>query len=507
MYSRGIKTDRRKERLVGILDKAEIINLKRRGESTRKVARITGLNRETVAKYWKEYQELEREMVSRGADIHEIQEVLCSKPKYKGVTREKRVYTPEIEKQLREIVESEYRKSRVLGATHKQHLTNIQIHEKLLSAGYQISIATVNIELAKIRRRVKEAYIRQEYDLGQRLEYDFGEVRLDCGEGMKTYHMAVFCSPGSNLRWLYLYTNQKKEVFFDSHVRFFEMMGGAYWEIVYDNMKNVVKKFVGRTEKELNPDLIKMSLYYGFKINVTNCFKGNEKGSVEKSIDYLRNQFFADTYRFSSLEAAHEYVESKLKKMNEDCPVEDEKASLMPYKPPLELAVISENTVSTYSFVSVDTVFYSVPEELVGRSVIVKKYHDEIRVFFENLEVCRHKRGFGNGTCKVNIYHYLNTLKKKPGAVANSAALRQIPKLKAIFDTHYSSKPRRFVEIFIENRHLPLDEIIALFEGLTFVTQKVTALDIVKPITPVAAATRASLTGYSQLVIGGGDRD
>lgn len=489
--------------MVGILDKSEIINLKRRGASDREVSRITGFNRETVSKYWNECQRLEAEMRLEGADIHEIQEAMCQKPKYKAGTHEKRVYTEEVERMLREIVQEENQKGRVLGANHKQHMTNVQIHEKFLTAGYKISIATINIALAKIRKRAKEAYIRQEYDFGQRLEYDFGEVRLECGEGMRTYHMAVFCSPASGFRWLYLYTNQKKEVFLDSHVRFFEMMGGVYLEVVYDNMKNVVKKFIGRTEKELNPDLIKMSMYYGFKINVTNCFRGNEKGSVEKSVDYLRNRLFADTYRFSSLEAAQEYINSKLKKMNELCPIEEEKTALMPSKPPLELAVISENTVNSYSFISVDTVFYSVPEELVGKEVIAKKYHDEIRVFFENNEVCRHKRAFGNGTCRVNIYHYLNTLQKKPGAVNNSAALRQIPKLKAIFDTHYADKPRRFVEIFIENRHLSIEEIIKLFEAKTFVTQKVSALDIVKPITPVAAATKASLNGYSQLVMGG----
>jgi hypothetical protein len=102
--------------------------------------------------------------------------------------------------------------------------------------------------------------------------------------------------------------------------------------------------------------------------------------------------------------------------------------------------------------------------------------------------------------CRVDIYHYLNTLYKKPVAVKNSAALRQIPKLKAIFDAHWSDKPRRF----IENRHLPLDEIISMFEARTFVAGKVAALDIVTPITPVAAATTASLTGYAELVMGGG---
>jgi TRAP-type C4-dicarboxylate transport system substrate-binding protein len=121
---------------------------------------------------------LEKELVKTGADVHSIQEAMCEKPKYKAGKREKRVYTPEIEKELRRIVEQERQKGRLLGATHKQHLTNVQIRDKILSTGHQISIATVNIELAKIRKRVKEAYIRQEYDLGQRLEYDFGEVRI-----------------------------------------------------------------------------------------------------------------------------------------------------------------------------------------------------------------------------------------------------------------------------------------------------------------------------------------
>ena len=247
--------------MVEILEKAEIINLKRRGKSTREVARITGLNRETVAKYRKEYQQIEKELESSGADQHEMQEAVCSKPKYKAGKRPKKKYTEEVDRLLRTIVENEGNKGRVLGATHKQHLRNIQVYEKVKAAGHEISEVRINIALAKIRKGLKEAYIRQEYELGQRLEYDFGEVRLDCGSGVRTYHMAVWCSPASEFRWLYLYTNQKKEVFMDRHVRFFEMLGGCAWEVVYDNMKNVVKKFIGRTEKELNPDLIKMSMY------------------------------------------------------------------------------------------------------------------------------------------------------------------------------------------------------------------------------------------------------
>ncbi len=106
--------------------------------------------------------------------------------------------------------------------------------------------------------------------------------------------MAVLSSPGGDFRWAYLYTNQKKDVFLDSHVEFFEMVGGVYKEVVYDNMRNVVSRFIGRNERELNEDLVKLSIYYGYTVNVTNCFKPNEKGHVESSVKILRNKIFCN---------------------------------------------------------------------------------------------------------------------------------------------------------------------------------------------------------------------
>ena len=51
-------------------------------------------------------------------------------------------------------------------------------------------------------------------------------------------------------RWCKLYTNQKKAVVMDSHVKFFEFIGGCHREVIYDNnIKNVIKKFIGKNEK------------------------------------------------------------------------------------------------------------------------------------------------------------------------------------------------------------------------------------------------------------------
>ena len=482
------------------MKKKDIIIYKEQGMSNRAVARKTGHDRKTVSKYWGEYQRRMQEMEEPGADVTAIQEELFAKPRYDTSGRIRRKYTEELDNRLRDILKEEAQKDRLFGPGHKQKRTDMQIHKKLVEEGFDISQVTINIALADIRKRQKEVFIRQQYDFGDRLEYDFGEVSLDCGEGIKTYHMAVLSSPGGGFRWLYLYTNQKKAVFMDSHVRFFEMLGGCYREIVYDNMRNVVSKFIGKNEKELNEDLVKMSLYYGFRINVTNCFKANEKGHVEKSVDILRNQIFAERWSFNSLEDAQEYAYSQLLKLNEDSQMEEERKHLLPYRQPLELGIISEPKVNSSSLVSVDTVFYSVPEHLVGKRVIVKKYHNEIRIYAENELVAKHKRVFGKGNMQVDIYHYLNTLRKKPGAVRNSVALKSIPRLKAIFDTYYSKQPKKFIELFLENKELPIDEIIAMFERETSNKGEIDALDVVKPISQVDVSARAHVANYAALI-------
>ena len=139
-----------------------------------------------------------------GADVKTIQAELFAEPKYNVAKRGKRKYTEELDKRLKEILKEEERKDRLFGPNHKQKLTNKQIHQKLVGEGFDISGVTINIELASIRKRQREVFIRQQYDLGDRLEYDFGEVFLDCGEGVKTYHMAVLSSPGGSFRWLLL---------------------------------------------------------------------------------------------------------------------------------------------------------------------------------------------------------------------------------------------------------------------------------------------------------------
>lgn len=85
----------------------------------------------------------------------------------------------------------------------------------------------------------------------------------------------------------------------------------------------------------------------------------------------------------------------------------------------------------------------------------------------------------------------------------NSVALKSIPRLKAIFDTHYGKRPKRFIELMLENKALSIDELIRLFEEKTKRKGEIIALDVVKPLSSVDVAARATVFNYSVLVKGG----
>ncbi len=436
-----------------LLDKVAIIKLKLEGLSNRAVGRALGIDKKTVNKYWNQYKEniLKLDETNDAKEIKQIQENITSAPKYNSENRVRRKVTPEFLNALEKILEDEEKKIKVLG-TNKQALTKQQIYELLKKQGFPLSYSTVVSEMKRIKSSGNECFIRQDYDFGDRLEYDFGEVKLVINGNVRRYYLAVLSSPAGNFRWCYLYDNCKKSVFLDSHVRFFEMIGGVWREVVYDNMRNVVSKFIGKNEKELNEDLIKMSMYYGFEINVTNTFSGNEKGYVEGSVKYLRNKIFAENYKFPTEDAAIEYMESQLMKLNENSKIEEEKKKLIATKPPLELAEIRKSFVNKYSFVQIENNFYSVPEYLVGLNVTSKIYYNRILIYSNNELVCEHKKIDGNKKISADIRHYLKTLIFKPGALKNSFVLKSNPKLKTIFDKYYTNNPKKFIDIIEKNK-------------------------------------------------------
>ena len=172
---------------------------------------------------------------------------------------------------------------------------------KIYQTGINVKIRRKNVLLNKNMNQVKGG------------EYDFHEIKVILNGKVRKFYQATITLPNSDIIFTKYYDNQRMESFIDSLVSFFEFIGRVPKTMVFDNMRNVVRKFIFLKEKEYTVDLIKLSNYYKFKIITTNPRKGNEKGHVENSGKIARTNFFSLKYKFTSLEdALRQYGKYKL---------------------------------------------------------------------------------------------------------------------------------------------------------------------------------------------------
>ena len=177
----------------------EVITRRIQGKSERKVAEELGMSRNTVRKYWKDYLHTLNKLNEAQTESQrlELTKSLVDGPTYDCSTRKCRKYTPEIDALLEKILEDEDTKTKELGDGHKQKLTQVQIHSLIVNEGYDIGRSTIQAHINEKRNRHKEAYIKQEYEFGERFEYDFGEVKLMIGDKKKKFYIAVIGSPAA----------------------------------------------------------------------------------------------------------------------------------------------------------------------------------------------------------------------------------------------------------------------------------------------------------------------
>lgn len=449
--------------MVNLTNKMRIIQMHLSGKSNRGIAAELGLNRKTVDRYVSHYEAAQAVIMADGAPadaVREAAESISAVPEYAKRNSPPRKWNAEMDEFLDSILASEEEKRKRL-RTGKQQLTKTQIHALMLAEGFDIGLTTVCKRINAKRQIAAEAFVAQSYRYGQRFEYDFGEAHLYIGGKFTKMFMAVMTAPASGYRFALLYPHQRFDAFADSQVRFFEHMGGCFEEGVYDNMRNVVAKFVGRGEKLLNEGLLSLAAYYGFRVVTTNVRAGNEKGSVENAVKVVRNAAFAARWEFDSLEDAQAHLDAILAKLNIGKPVTDERAALTPHRPPYEVADIrSGAAVDKYSCVTVDGSQYSVPDCYVGKKVLIKAYPNEVVCMSEGKVVARHARSLFEGAMILDVRHYLHTFLRKPGALANSTALAAESELKAVFDEMYRDCPREFASIMLGCGDATIEECV-----------------------------------------------
>jgi len=416
------------------------------GQGIKRITRETKFSRNTVRDYIREFEEERKLLIEQESNIDTLSIIdkIVEKPKYKSCTRSREIMKDEYIKMIENyLTENDYKKQ--IGMK-KQCMTAQDMHENLIENGYAGSYPTTCIYVRKLRNKTKEAFIKQVYEYGDVCEFDWGEVKLRNKEKIKKYKMAVFTSAKNNTRMAFLYRREDTQAFIDAHVRFFEIAKGVFKTMVYDNMRVAVAKFVGVNEKEPTEALKKLSLFYGFNYRFCNIYSGNEKGHVERSVDFVRRKAFSNCIDFTFEEAA-QHLETVLEKINNNR-LEEEKPYLLPYPGKYETAEIRECFVDKYSTISYLSNRYSVPDHLVGKYVYLKAYVEQLIVLEGKEKIATHNRLYGLNEWSINIYHFVRTISRKPGALKGSLALSQLQdNLKQIYTNYFQEVPKDFIKL------------------------------------------------------------
>jgi len=427
------------------------------GLSVRKIAQKLKIHRKTVTSRIEQYNRFKKGTGAvNGPSVAEIGTYLTRGKTYDSSGREARKITPKIAEVIDKcLTENEEKR---LDGRRKQRLRKIDIHEILITAGHQISYSSVCKYIARKEMHAREAFIKQGYQPGDTCEFDWGEVILYIAGNRRRYYLAVFTSAYSGYRYAILFERQNSLAFRESHIVFFSHVGGVWRQMTYDNMRVAVAKFVGKTEKVPTDALLQLSRYYMLQWRFCNTARGNEKGHVERSIEYVRRKVFAFKDEFETFDEAQQYLEVRVLELNRKPPkgakvspcdqLREEKRRLLPHPGEMECFDVELATVDNLSTVCIGTNRYSVPDHLVGKRVSVKCYSSLLKIAVGNNVVCTHTRSYEKTQWFLNLNHYLVTLSRKPGAVRDSIALKQAPGwIQKLYKRYFMDAPREFIEV------------------------------------------------------------
>lgn len=457
------------------VDKNRIILMSRaEHKGSRAIARELNLNRKTVQRVLRKYADA----IAAEDPDEALLQALAETPKYDISGRHPTAITPEMAAIIDGILEDNLHKKAI--GLRKQCANGITIHRVLMDKGYKVSYTTVT---RYIHRKLtgpakqEEAFVRIRYAPGHICEFDWGEIKLYIEGKLCRFYMAVFTLPYSNHRKAYLFRHQNTLAFMESHRNYFADMKGAPLVMVYDNMKVAVKKFVGPTEREPTDALVKMSSFYCYQYRFCNPASGWEKGHVENSVGHVRQRAFAIQMRFATIEEAQAWLDRACDQLNAEDEsivgkqekIKEELGSLQPCPGKIGCFESVDYTVDKYSTVKIGNVHYSVPDIYVGKRLTVKLYSEKITVYHSGKKVAAHQRSYTAGQWIIDIEHYLRTLLRKPGAVASSEALHQMPGgMKVIFEKSFKNDPKDFVQLLVyaKDQGFSYEEIEVAFETL-----------------------------------------
>ena len=249
---------------------------------------------------------------------------------------------------------------------------------------------------------------------------------------LQVFEMRSMASGGAFHR---AYTHATQQAFLEAHELAFRYFGGVFRLLRYDNLSSAVKKILRGHRREETSRFIAFRSHWRYQSEFCNPARGNEKGGVEGEGGYFRRNHWVPVPEARSLDELNGYLE---RCSNEDrrrilsgrtetvgAAMLNEQPHLLPLAAePFDLAEISFPTVDSLRCVRVRTNRYSVPLP-PGTKVEARVHAAAVELCHGGKRVAWHERCYSRQQKILDLEHYLDVLRKKPGALAGSTPLAQ----------------------------------------------------------------------------------
>jgi len=368
--------------------------------------------------------ELTKRAACREYDLHwETLEKILAHVEPPGYRRTKPRHKPKIEPFLpiiEEILESDRK------APKKQRHTAQRIWERLRDEhGFTGKPTIVKDAVRAWRNGHQEVFLPLSHRPGEaQVDFGFAQVKLN-GQATKVA-LFVMTLPYSDALVIQVFPRECTEAFLEGHKRAFAFFGGVPRRISYDNSKIAVAKITGSRQREVTKEFLRLKSHFLFQDHFCLVRRPNEKGHVERLLDFARTNYLVPVPEVASLvelnAALLQRCQADLDRQlyGKSAPkavlLEEERPALLPIPPQeFEARRVKPASVSSLSLVRFDTNNYSVPVKYAHRKVLVVATVDEIRLVHEDRLIARHPRHWGREKYLFEPVHYLALLERKPG--------------------------------------------------------------------------------------------
>ena len=232
----------------------------------------------------------------------------------------------------------------------------------------------------------------------------------------------------SRMRYIEFVTDMNTNTMIRCHANAFRYFGGYPEEMLYDNMKQVVvKRLLKQEDSTLNRQFEDFAGFYGFRPVLCRPYRGQTKGKVERTVQFVRDNFMVGI-KYNSLDDLNgqalawcNKVNGKVHGTTGEIPFERlRKENLNPLKREYIIDKINLRRVQKDCLISYAGNQYSVPAEYVGRDVAVVALDNMLAAYHEGKQIAIHRISRQKKDMVVNAHHYRRLTIKQSFDIENT---------------------------------------------------------------------------------------